>query len=671
MSRPLRRARRLAAALVVVVGAAGCVSLPDSSSVHTGRAAGVREGQGQIRNAPPGPQLGDTRESIIQGYLLAMMAYPSDPAVVREFMTPTAAENWQPGHGTQVYSDPVVHSSPRVEQLSGTRLGTLDERGSWTTATGEAAKLAVDITMKQVAGQWRIDTPVPGTLINTAQFNLYYHQFSLYFYDPKYTLLAPDPVYLDTTASSETATSLVRNLLQGPTLDMEGVVRSAAPSGTRLMSPVTVSSSGLATVSLSANVASLDDQGRTSLARQLSWTLRQELVGVSELTIRVHGRPMLVPGRGTIVAVKAFPDTTLTPGSRTLYALSGEGHLVRVSATDGASEPVLGPVAQQEKAARSVAIDPSNTSGALVARDGASVVWGPLAPGSKDQEAGTFHRVGTNLLKPSWDPFGLLWLVDVVDGRASLSVANGRSIANGQPIPFRVSASGIEGLDVRAFAVSRDGMRLAAVIGRGAESRLVVGMISRPSSVDKQTPVSVVGLRSIQNSEIYLAHQHPEPDLGERHDRRGPGRAGQQCGSALPAADRRIPRGADPRLPERPASAQHRGRSQLEGAAGDRHQKRYLRAYVGPFVDTSGRRGAHLAGLPQLTRPRLSPVHRLRPKHPQAVPEAGLASRGWRRVAGCPNPEHWRPLPSTCSSAASASGAPDPVPSWLPGLACR
>jgi hypothetical protein len=491
--------------MVVVVGAVGCVSLPDSSSVHTGQAAGVHEGRGQIRSARPGPQPGDSRQSIIQGYLLAMMSYPSNPAVVREFMTPAAAQAWDPDVQTQIYEDPAVPVTPQSIRLKAPLLGSLDDRGSWSSAVGVATKLDRPMIVKRVAGEWRIDNPVAGTLINTAQFNLYYHQFSLYYYDPKFTVLAPDPVYLEAGDPSETATSLVRNLLRGPTQRMGGVTRSAAPAGTRLMAPVSVSASGFATVSLSDNVMSLDDDALTSLARQLAWTLRQDLLDVSQLSIRVNGRALRIPRRGTTFSVDAFRDTTLTAGSRTLYALTGASRLVRV-ATDGTTQPVTGPVADTRFAARSIAIDPSNTSAALVAKDGTSVRWGALAADAKEQAGQTFSQEGTNLLQPSWDPFGLLWLVDMKDGRASLSVANGRSTADGQPIPSPVQASGLEGLVVRAFAVSRDGMRLAAVIGRGTESRLVVGMIERPSDTKKQTPVSVVNLSPIANSHFPLTN---------------------------------------------------------------------------------------------------------------------------------------------------------------------
>jgi len=435
---------------------------------------------------------------VIQGYLLAMLSYPNDPTVVREFMTPAAAASWDPEAQIQVYEDLKMSVTLHSVHLKARLLGSLDERGSWTSTSGLAPQMDQQVVMRQVDGEWRIANPVEGTLINTAHFSLYYHQYSMYFYDPKYAVMAPDPVYLDTGAPGETATSLVRNLLHGPTANMAGVARSAAPAGTRLVSPVTVSSSGLATVALSGQVSTLDNFALTSLARQLAWTLRQERVGINHLTIRVNGRALPVPGRGSVVSVASFPDRTLTVGSRTLYALSGQGRMVRIAA-DGTTQAVSGPVTQPDIAARSIAIDPSNTSAALVAKDGTTVVWGALATGSTDSPQRRFRQHGVNLLRPSWDPFGLLWLVDMKGGLARLTVNNG-------DVSTPVPASSIEGLDVRSFAVSRDGMRLAAVIGRGTQSRLVMGMIERPTAQRKQTPVSVVGVRTIANVDYPLTN---------------------------------------------------------------------------------------------------------------------------------------------------------------------
>lgn len=493
-----RTARLVAAAVVVGAGAVGCVSLPDASSVHAGSGAGVDDGQGQIRSSWPGPVAGASRQDIVEGYLGSMLAFPSDPAVVREFLTPRAAGAWNPEDGIRVYQDPTVTVGLHSVQLGAHVLGSLDDRGSWTSSQGEAPRINLQVHLVQVGGEWRIDNPVPGTLVNTADFDLYFHQFSMFFYDPTYALIAPDPVYLTTGTPGSTATSLVRNMLEGPTGAMAAVARSAAPPGVRLTAPVTVSAAGYATVSLSDEVAALDPNRLSALAKQLALTLRQDRIGVKHLTIRTDAGPLLIQGRSAAFSVDAFKDSTLTTGSRTLYALSDKGRLVRIAA-DGSAQDATGPISKTLFAARSVAVDPSDTFAALVSSDGGRVRWAAIVTNPLDPGAKVHHYRGADLLRPSWDPVGLLWLVDMVDGRATLSVANGDTV-----VP--VDAPNIEGLHVRAFAVSRDGMRLAAVLNRGSQSRLVVGFIKRPLLARRQTPVTVVGAQPIGNSTVSLTN---------------------------------------------------------------------------------------------------------------------------------------------------------------------
>jgi hypothetical protein len=69
-----------------------------------------------------------------------------------------------------------------------------------------------------------------------------------------------------------------------------------------------------------------------------------------------------------------------------------------------------------------------------------------------------------------------------------------------------VDAPGIAGHNVRAFAVSRDGMRFAAVLGHGDQSQLVIAMIKRSVDPKRLTPVSLVGIRDITNSDFPLSN---------------------------------------------------------------------------------------------------------------------------------------------------------------------
>jgi hypothetical protein len=76
-------------------------------------------------------------------------------------------------------------------------------------------------------------------------------------------------------------------------------------------------------------------------------------------------------------------------------------------------------------------------------------------------------------VKPSWDHIeGLLWLADNGPDGARLYTASGTS-------PREIYARGITGQHVNSLAVSRDGVRLAAIIGSKDNRRLVISVIER------------------------------------------------------------------------------------------------------------------------------------------------------------------------------------------------
>jgi hypothetical protein len=81
-------------------------------------------------------------------------------------------------------------------------------------------------------------------------------------------------------------------------------------------------------------------------------------------------------------------------------------------------------------------------------------------------------HTGTDVLDPTWDLYGQLWLLDrTADGARLVDVRKGA--AHGVPAP------GITGKDVRDMVISRDGTRLVAEERRGGHDVLVVARISR------------------------------------------------------------------------------------------------------------------------------------------------------------------------------------------------
>lgn len=489
--------RRATLALVLGVTAAGCVSLPDSSSVSAGSGAGVSEQPNPIRNSPRGPVIGATRQEIADGYLQAMLAFPRAPDLVRQFMSPAAGDAWQPEAQTLFYeSRNIAQGKAGSVALQVQALGSIDSRGSWASADPSNDILDMRFDFQRVGGQWRIGNPPTGTLLDADFFERYYQQFSLYFFDPAHTLLTPDPVFLLLGDTSQTATDLVRDLLLGPTGSMAGVVAAEAPLTTRVDPRVRVTASGLAEVPLTRQILALTPTDLKRFAAQLTWTLRQERLGINHVRMTSAGQVIRIPGQGDVLSVDAFAgyDPTIFAASRRLYALS-DGHLVAV--TSSRPSVVAGKIGSLARKATYAAIDPTLARAALVTNNATRVVVGGISAGVDTPGNELWFDGAQNLRKPSWDVHGLLWLVDQTSEDGAVVRVVTASTAR------VVDAPGISGYDVEAFAVSRDGSRLAAVIGHGPSTRIVIAMIDR--SATSRINVSIPESRVIVNAQFPLA----------------------------------------------------------------------------------------------------------------------------------------------------------------------
>lgn len=478
-----RRACGVTVAGLVGVLTVACVSIPSDSEVRKGQVVGVQHDPGLITNVPAGPVPGATREEVVSGFFAAMLAYPPTVATARQFLTPSAAASWDPREGLVVYDDQDIVERPRRVLAETHVLGSLNARGAWSSVKPAASMVTERMRLQRVNGEWRIADPPVGTFVDSDYFDLYFGEFSLYFFDPTLSVLTPDPVYL--LLGDTTATSLVSNLLLGPTRDLAGVAATAVPAGTEVDVAVSTAANGLVEVPLTPTVEELSAEGRQLFAAQLTWTLRQ-LPEVDSISLTVDGDRFDVPGVsiGGEFGVDEFAGYDPAFGRRlALFALSPAG-LVTVTEEDATVLP--GPIAVAAKRARYAAVDPSASLAAVVDRDGRVLVGGKAA---SDEAPAVWFRGSTSLLQPSWDVHQVLWLVDS-DAKAGATVyavtADGRR---------RVPAPGIDGKRVKSFAVSRDGVRLAAVVTEGSSSRLVISVIDREArdpaavSLSKARPV--------------------------------------------------------------------------------------------------------------------------------------------------------------------------------------
>jgi hypothetical protein len=487
-----RRVGALLGAVAVACATSGCVSIPDSSGVSTANEVGFADQTAEITNVPRGPTPGADPESIVSGFYAAMLAYPPRPDIVSDFLTPKAAGVWDPSKRVTVYDQPTLSSSGNKVTVTTQTSGSLNARGSWRSARPNQVS-DQQLRLRLVEGEWRIAEPPKGLLVNKDFFNRHYRAFSLYFFDPSRTSLAPDPVYLP--VGDTTATALVKDLLLGPTRGLRLAVYSPIPADTKLEVSVSVSSSGLTVVPLSEDVLDLGDDDTQLFAAQLAWTLRQ-VEGVDRVAISVGGGDLDIPNVGTTFsAANSFAgyDPAGLSGERGLFALNGAGRLVSVTPTS--ASPVAGPIGVVE-GGTSAAVEPSGQLAAVVDHHGHQVVVGGL-PSAPEGGRETWYQGGTHLLRPSWDARRVLWLVDQTPrGQQIFAIHHGEK----NPPPVRSKITG----DIVTFSVSRDGVRFAAVVKAedGSASLQVATIVRVQGEQPRLVKPEVITNASVQLREL-------------------------------------------------------------------------------------------------------------------------------------------------------------------------
>jgi hypothetical protein len=491
-----RLGRRLRTAVVaslwLLLGAllASCMSVPDSGPVRAGPEVGSDD-EPVLRYSPSGPRPGADPVAVINGYLDAMRAYPANPGIVREFLTEQAGASWSPSAGTQIYRDrpELEDAGPDAVRIETELEASLTARGEWTMPRPDQRLLQRVFQLQKEAGEWRIANPAPGLLIPEYDFDRYYRPYSLYFLDPALRVLVPDLVYLP--QGDQTATLLLRGLLAGPTDWLRGAVDSMLPTSDQGNASVPVSDDGVAQVQLGSAAGGLGATERELLAAQLSWTLRQ-VPDVEAFRVTVNGSPLPLEDGSSVVDVgnESSFDPSDTAASQTLYALRGD-RVVTVDPFQGLTRRIAGRFGSGAAPVSAFAVERTAQTIAAVTRDRSTVEVASIGA----EAAQTWFDRGQSLLDLQWDIHGVLWAVDRTSNGSVAYVMRDRRSA---PLALRGDAP----RDIRAFALSRDGMRLAVIDGSGDSSRLLLGRVRRPA--DGSLPTSVDNWREVITRESRL-----------------------------------------------------------------------------------------------------------------------------------------------------------------------
>jgi Lipoprotein LpqB beta-propeller domain/Sporulation and spore germination len=456
-------------AALASLGAAGCAAMPSSGAVHVGRVVPVAGGLGDldVRVLPPAPVPGMSPVAIVNGFLHALVNEDGDYAVARSYLTNRGVRTWRFGAGVTTYDDTglqVIAGPTRTTSASVTvrapRIGRIDQRGDYTPSPGT---LATVFTLVRDAGQWRIDRLPAGVMLSALDALRSFRLADVYYVNQSGTTLVPEQVLLPSQQSGAT-TALVHALLTGPGSWLAPAVATAAPPGTTLLGNVPVDPSGVAEVNLSGAARSASGAELQELSAQIVWTLRQ-VAEVTGVRLLVEGAPLAVPGVGARQPLSAWDD--FAPSARPSYAhalfVTGRGLAV------AGGPPLAGLPASSRRGDEGVALSPdARTLAVVTAADGGQ----SLRIGHVGQHLRTV-LTATSITPPTFDPEGdVLVVVTDARGRRVVEVTQAGAVRTVPSEPALVAGP------VQQLRLSRDGSRVAAVVGPVGAGELLVGRIA-------------------------------------------------------------------------------------------------------------------------------------------------------------------------------------------------
>ncbi|WP_026876295.1 LpqB family beta-propeller domain-containing protein [Jiangella gansuensis] len=468
----------LATVLLAAAVVAGCSEIPTSGPVIGGESVEPpSEEQRFIQVEAPPPAPGANPLGIVNGFIEAMASYEPGYETAREFLTDEAAAAWNPAEGVTVY----MGATPTFETIAEDRVdvqmsvaATVGADGTYRAAEPGTVR-RLNLQLVQEGGEWRIANPEPGIVIAVFSFEREYEARNVYFFDPSFEVLVPDPVYIPRTASA--ATLLARKVLSGPTDWLAPAVRTAFPDGTELEVNAVPVEGGVATVELGPAAAVADPEMRELMAAQLTWTLGM-LPDVERVAV-TSGRAPLFQGEALSPrdpSMSQYDPAVLGPDTPA-YAV-GEAGVVSLGGEE--PTPVPGPLGSMTNV-REVAVNIGGNRGAVITGDGHLLQVATFGDGEVLQTV----LEGVDLTSPAWDRTGLLWAVDHgVEGPGLVAAR-----ADGNPVQIAVPA--LAGRDVERLAVSPDGVRIAMIV----DGRAYVGDIIRDA--DSRGAVKIEGLLAI------------------------------------------------------------------------------------------------------------------------------------------------------------------------------
>ncbi len=454
---------------------AGCVQIPTSGPVVEGDRIDGGSAEQIIRVIARPPQSNMSPAEIVSGFVSASASVEGDYAVARQYLTPEAAARWDPATGTTVYDGTLtLNTEGRTDAntaadttvlLTAAEAGRISGQGRYQVSPS-ARTVDIRFPLTTVNGQWRIASPPAGLLLSRADIDRAYRSYNVFFPDPSFSTLVPDPRLLP-VSDQGVATLLVQALVQGPTDWLAPAVRTGFPDGSNLLVDAVPIVDGVARVDLDPSSRLTDDATRQAMSAQLVWTLRQ-ISSIQAIDLAAGGQTLSVPGVTNPQPRDSWPsfNPNLMPAGTSAYAVVGN-RVARL--TEAFPEFLPGPAGSGEPPLQGIAI--SLAENRIAGLDEQSRLWtGDLGTEGSLQEV--IDTPGQS--RPSFGGTDFAW---VVSSNGQIRKVDSEGTVTDVPLEGLTSRSVVE-----SIAVSRDGTRAALVTRRGPRSILFIGIIVQRES---------------------------------------------------------------------------------------------------------------------------------------------------------------------------------------------
>lgn len=453
--------RFIAALAITALSLSACSTLPSASDPQVLRSFSP---QPEVDPAV-GPTPGQEADLLVREFYSAAAIPSSDYSAARSFLSPEAAENWNPEESMRIVdlieltSQNTQGSNQRTFTVRGSVIGSIASGGSYVP---ENSGYETTIRMEQVDGEWRITDLPDGVVFERTELRNHYQPLPVYFYRQTGSVLVTDRRWLFGSQTSLDA-QLITLLLEGPSARIAPATTTVVPEEATFVG----FEDGVYNFAGMQNM-SADD--RLRFAAELVRTLSH--AGVQEpYSVTADGAPLVENLESMTTDDFAEYNPRVASNSvAPLYALN-DGNILQVSGN--AAEPLEGSLGDSGNI-ESADIS-ANGVVAAVRREGdeSQLIFGEVE--GQPEEALQAETIS----RPTFENAGqAAWAV--VEGDEIMRLV--RSPQTGEVTTTRVDKSELDDIDgeISVIRLSNSGAQAAMIIG----GEVYIGVVERQRSGD-------------------------------------------------------------------------------------------------------------------------------------------------------------------------------------------